>query len=189
MKFLSTRPALIIVDVQKAIDHPSWGRRNNPGAESNIARLLSSWRSRNFPVFHVRHSSTEQNSTYRPNQLGYEFKPEVEPLQDEEIITKNVNCAFIGTDLESKLRKSNIQELVICGVITNNSVDITVRVAGNLGFSVFVPSDATATFQLTDWNGKKHSAEEIHAIFLANLNNEYAKVVRTSEIIDARIIT
>ena len=32
--------ALIVIDVQKAIDDPRWGRRNNPQAEENIARLI-----------------------------------------------------------------------------------------------------------------------------------------------------
>jgi len=30
--------ALIVIDLQEAIDHPSWGRRNNPQAEENIYR-------------------------------------------------------------------------------------------------------------------------------------------------------
>lgn len=37
---------LILIDQQKAMDHPKWGPRNNPGAEANIARLLADWRRR-----------------------------------------------------------------------------------------------------------------------------------------------
>jgi nicotinamidase-related amidase len=33
--------ALIVIDQQKAMDHPQWGPRNNPGAEQNIARLVA----------------------------------------------------------------------------------------------------------------------------------------------------
>jgi hypothetical protein len=36
--------ALIVIDLQKAIDHPSWGERNNPSAEKNVASLLQAWR-------------------------------------------------------------------------------------------------------------------------------------------------
>lgn len=43
--------ALIIIDVQKGFDDPSWGRRNNPQAESNIARLLDAWRKTGRPLF------------------------------------------------------------------------------------------------------------------------------------------
>ena len=47
---LPPNAALLIIDVQKAIDHPSWGRRNNPQAEENISRLLSTWRRTGRPV-------------------------------------------------------------------------------------------------------------------------------------------
>ena len=32
---------LLLIDLQQAIDHPSWGQRNNPQAETQIARLLA----------------------------------------------------------------------------------------------------------------------------------------------------
>jgi hypothetical protein len=35
---------LILVDQQKAKEHPKWGPRNNPEAEKYIARLLATWR-------------------------------------------------------------------------------------------------------------------------------------------------
>jgi hypothetical protein len=55
----------------------------------------------------------------------------------ETVIPKRTNCAFIGTGLEHHLRGSGVQTLVIAGVSTNNSVEATVRVAGNLGFQSY----------------------------------------------------
>src|SRR5438067_10404837 len=98
-------PALLIIDVQRAIDDPSWGDdRNNRGAEGNIARLLEHWRGRGWPVVHVRHASREVNSTYRKGQPRFEFKAEVMPREGERIIEKQTNSAFIGTDLQRHLR-------------------------------------------------------------------------------------
>jgi nicotinamidase-related amidase len=179
-----TQPVLIIIDLQKAVDHPSWGRRNNPGAEVNICRLLEHWRGHSLPVIHVRHLSTEPNSTYRPGQSGCEFKDEVKPLLGEKIVQKSVTCAFIGTDLEAYLRAQGYQQLVITGVITNNSVEATARVAGNLGFDTVVVSDATATFDKQDLQGCWHSAEMVHTLSLANLQGEYATILTTSEVIN-----
>ena len=102
---MNPNPALLIIDVQKAIDDPSWGDdRNNPNAESNIAKLLALWRERSWPIFHIRHVSRESNSTYRPGQSGAEFKDEVLPRAGERIIEKQTNSAFIGTSLEAELR-------------------------------------------------------------------------------------
>ena len=87
--------ALLLIDLQKAIDDPSWGERNNPQAEANVARLLGAWRARGMPVYHVRHDSSEPQSTYRPGQPGHDFKPEVAPIPGEVVIAKRTNSAFI----------------------------------------------------------------------------------------------
>src|SRR5436190_21866730 len=80
-------PALLIVDVQRAIDDPSWGNdRNNRGAEGNIAKLLERWRGRGWPVIHIRHASRESRSTYRKGQPGFDFKAEVMPREGERIV-------------------------------------------------------------------------------------------------------
>ncbi len=180
------RAALLVIDVQKAIDasyHAKHGPRNNPGAESNIARLLSSWRRQGRPVIHVRHDSTSHDSAYRPGQEGNNFKNEVLPLIDETIVPKRTNSAFIGTDLERSLRAEGIDTLVITGVSTNNSVEATVRMAGNLGFCAYLVNDACFTFARPDFHGRMRSADEVHSMSLANLDGEYCKVVNTSDLL------
>ncbi len=176
--------ALLIIDLQQAIDDPSWaavGPRNNPGAEQIIAQLLRTWRENNQPVWHVRHDSTWPGSPYRPGQPGNDFKPEALPLPGEPIIAKNTPCAFAGTDLEPRLHAAGIDSLVIAGVITNNSVEATVRMAGCLGFDVYLVEDACFTFARKDWNGRIWSAEDVHALSLANLNEEYCTVLASAD--------
>jgi len=178
--------ALLIVDVQKAIDDPIWaacGPRNNPDAEQVIARLLQAWRENNRPVWHVRHDSTWPDSTYRPGQPGNDFKPEAEPLPGEPVVAKHTPCAFVGTDLEQRLRAEGVRSLVVAGVITNNSVEATVRTAACLGFDVYLVEDACFTFARQDWNGRLWSAEDVHALSLANMDGEYCSVVTTREVL------
>lgn len=178
--------ALIIIDVQKGIDapyHAAHGPRNNPDAERNIARLLKKWRDEGRRIVHVRHDSTFPDSSYRPGQAGNEFKEPVAPRAGETVIAKTTNSAFIGTSLEKDLRQAGITRLVITGVATNNSVEATVRMAGNLGFEAYLVADACFTFARLDYAGTLRSAEEVQAMSLANLNGEYCRVVLTDEII------
>jgi nicotinamidase-related amidase len=180
--------ALLMIDVQKAIDDPRWARygpRNHPDAERNMARLLEAWRARRLPIYHVRHDSLEPDSTYRPGQPGNDFKPEVAPRASETVIVKHTNSAFIGTDLEDRLRAAGCERLVTAGVITNNSVEATVRMAGNLGFDTWLVADACFTFARPDWTGRVWTAEEVHSLSLANLHGEYCTVVTTDEALRA----
>ncbi len=179
---LPPNAALILIDLQKAIDHPSWGERNNPGAEKNVAALLAAWRTTRRPIYHIRHDSIEPASHYRPGQPGNDFKPEAQPLAGETIIAKRTNSAFIGTDLEARLRAAGQSVLAIAGVITNNSVEATVRMAGNFGFDTYLVEDACFTFGRRDWAGTFHTASEVHAMSLANLDGEYCTVTETNSI-------
>ncbi len=180
---LPAHAALVIIDLQNAIDHPSWGVRNNPDAEKNIAALLGAWRGSGRPLYHVRHDSVEPDSQYRPGQPGNDFKPQAAPLTGETIIAKRTNSAFIGTSLESILRAAGHTLLFITGVITNNSVEATVRMAGNLGFDVFLIEDACFTFGRHDWNGTFRTAADVHAMSLANMDGEYCTVIKTSAVL------
>jgi nicotinamidase-related amidase len=162
---------LLLIDLQQAIDHPDWGTRNNPDAEQKIVRLLAHWRAKAWPVMHVRHDSTDPRSHYRSGQPGSRFKPEAAPHGKEAVIVKQTNSAFIGTDLEPRLRAAGHNALVVAGVVTNNSVEATVRMAGNLGFAVWLVEDACFTFGRKDWRGMARTAEEVHAMSLCTVTS------------------
>jgi len=185
---LAPDAALLIIDLQRAIDDPRWaaeGPRNNPQAETNVARLLAGWRDLGRPVFHIRHDSTEPDSTYRSGQPGAAFEPEAPPASGEPVIAKSVNSAFIGTDLDARLRTAGIGELVVAGVITNNSVEATVRNGANLGYSIQLVEDACFTYAKRDYSGRLRSAHEVHDMSLASLDGEYCRVVSTDDVIGA----
>ena len=176
---------LIIIDMQQGMSSPSAGPRNNPNAEQNIARLLTAWRKVAAPLIHVRHISRTVGSPFWPGQAGVEFQKPLAPLRSEHVVEKNVPDAFINTGLERWLRVRDIRKLAIAGVSTNNSVEATARTAGNLGFDICVVSDATFAFSMVDYSGRNWSADEVHAISLANLNGEYASVATTDDLLGA----
>ncbi|MGY1919627.1 cysteine hydrolase family protein [Pseudomonas tolaasii] len=178
-----TNATLLIIDMQEGMNQPALGRRNNPNAELQIQALLSAWRQSGRPVVHVRHISRTPGSVFWPGQPGCEFQQALVPLKHEHVVEKNVPDAFIASGLERWLHARAIKQLVIAGVITNNSVEATARSAGNLGFDVIVAADACYTFDQTDLCGRLWPAEDVHALSLSNLAMDYASVLETAEIL------
>ncbi len=176
-------PALILIDMQQCMASPDAGARNNPEAEANIAALLAAWRSRGAPVVHVRHISRSPASGFAPGQPGAAFQPAFAPRAGEHVVEKNVPDAFVHSTLERWLRVRGIAHLVVAGVSTNISVECSVRSAGNLGFAVTVVDDATFTFARSDHAGVARSADEVHAMSLANMAGEYAAVAGTAQVL------
>jgi nicotinamidase-related amidase len=177
----SDRPALILIDIQKGFDNVEYlgGQRNNLDAENNAGELLQFWRKNQLPIFHIQHCSTTPTSLLHETNEGNEFKDIVKPVSGEPIIKKNVNSAFIGTDLKERLDSEKITKLVIVGLTTDHCVSTTTRMAGNFGFDTFLVSDATATFNKKGLDAQNFSAELIHETALASLNGEFATVVTT----------
>ena len=127
--------ALIVIDVQRGFLAPSWGLRNNPDAEANIARLIAAWRGDGRPIRHVHHASRSPAGSFHKGTPGHEPRPEAMPVPGEPIHLKEVNSGFIGTTLEHDLRAGGIDTLVVVGLTTNHCVSTTARMAGNLGFN------------------------------------------------------
>lgn len=180
------RPALLLIDIQKAFHQLDYwgGSRNNPNAEANASKLLTIWRQKGLPVFHVQHCSTEPGSLLAPGSAGNDFQDVVKPDKGETIIKKHVNSAFIGTDLKQLLDTAGIDTVVIVGLTTDHCVSTTTRMAGNYGYKTFIVSDATATFNKTGADGQKYTAEIIHATALASLHGEFATVLKTDDVIE-----
>jgi nicotinamidase-related amidase len=186
MNRLPDNAVLLVIDVQKGMDrYAEEYNRNNPALESNIARLQHVWRKSGRPIIHVQHLSTEPDSPLRPGQAGVEIKDEVRPLPGEPVVQKSVSSAFIGTTLEADLRRRGLTTLIVVGMQTNMCVSTTARMAGNLGFTTYVVSDATATFDNTGPDGKRYESELIHNIALADLHGEFSTVVDTTTILAA----
>lgn len=124
----------------------------------------------------------EDDSPLAAGQPGSEIKDVVHPVRGEPVVEKNVNSAFIGTDLEARLRGRNVETVIIAGLTTDHCVSTTARMAGNLGFATYVVSDATATFDRTGPDGHVHEAEKVHEMSLVSLHGEFATVIDTASI-------
>jgi nicotinamidase-related amidase len=187
MAFVPGRTALVLVDVQQAfVEREQTGeRRNNRQALANIARLLAAFRDRDMAIFHIRHASTEPGSRLRPDRSGYQPIMEAQEAEGEPVLVKHVNSAFIGTDLEKRLREGGYETLVIAGITTNHCVETTTRMAGNLGFDARLVSDACYTFDRIGFSGELEGAETVHQMTLSNLAGEFATIETTDCVVAA----
>lgn len=179
-------PALILIDIQQGFDQTAsfGGERNNPDAERNAGRLLQHWRENQWPVFHIRHCSVKPGSPLAEGQPGNEFKSVVSPLPGEPVIKKNVNSAFIGTDLKERLDAQGIRTLVIAGLVAEYCVSTTARMAGNYGYRTYVAADATASFRKKGVGGQEMPAELVYQVSLATIDQEFATVLSTSRMLE-----
>ena len=186
MEFISKNPALIIIDVQKAFlekDYPGI-KRNNTNAELVCGNILNKWRKNDLNVIHVRHSSTNPESKLHKSKPGFEFNDYVKPKNNEIVLTKNVNSAFIGTGLDEILKNLNINTLVIVGMTTNHCISTTVRMAGNLGYETFLISDSTACYNTKGLDEKEIDCEIIYEASIASLSGEFAEIISSRELFE-----
>ncbi|MEU7550779.1 cysteine hydrolase family protein [Streptomyces sp. NPDC044571] len=187
---IAPESALLVIDVQKGFDDASfWGPRNNPAAEANIAALMDAWQQSGRPVVLVRHTSRVPGSVLGAGEPGHAFKDFVAQRQGGEalLVTKTVNSSFYGTpDLGAWLTAQGIGQLVVTGIQTNMCVETTARMAGNLGYDVLLPLDATHTFDLEGPDGLSLTADQLATATAVNLQGGgFARVVTTAQLLAA----
>jgi nicotinamidase-related amidase len=181
-----TDAALVVIDVQRGFDDPTWGPRNNPDCESNVVALLDHWRTAGRPVVLVRHDSAAAGSPLSVGSDGNSFKPGVEGPADL-VVTKQVHSAFYGApDLHDWLARRGIGSIAVCGITTDHCCETTTRMAGDLGYETFFVADATHTFDRRLPDGTVVVADDVARATAASLHDEFATVVTTADALAAR---
>lgn len=176
---------LLPIDMQQAFDGEPWPRRWNDAVDANGLALLNKWREAGRPIVHVRHDSVMEGSTLAPGTTGNRFRPGFEPLAGEQLVSKSVNSAFIGTDLDLRLRRLGARHVVTFGISTDMCVSTTIRTGANMGWDMVLVDDACDCFDLPDGNGGTISAKAIQAAHVATLGFEFCRVMKTSELLAA----
>lgn len=178
------RTALLLIDVQDGVNVlEHWGgptgRRNNPGAEDAMRRLLTAWRERGLPVAFTLHDSREAASPLKLSLATGRLIAGFEPADGDIVVRKDVNSAFIGTNLELQLRRRGCDRLVIAGFFTNFCVETSTRMAGNMGYDTYLVEDACATTNRVGPDGRDHDPDLVHALSVASLHGEFCTAITT----------
>lgn len=93
-----------------------------------------------------------------PGSWGAEFYGDVQPSENDLVVTKHRFGGFDGTDLDMVLRTNGIQTLVFTGVVTHVCVESTVREAFFHDYFNVVLRDVVAGYR-EEWHN--HSLEVI----------------------------
>ena len=189
--------AILLIDMQKDLVYDGFlcdqAGRDLTATRSVIPtmkRLLEAARSSGTLVCHVgfwtlpEHGSDSgpwlaqrRRSTYSSDVLciadteGAEFIDELAPAPGELIIHKHRYSAFKDTDLDMTLRARGIKTVITTGVSTNVCVESTLRDAFETGYYVCIPSDATASWDMS-----------LHAATLQTVTHRFGLVTTTDEI-------
>ncbi len=176
------KTGLILVDIQN--DYFEGGRMELVGMEAasmKVKELLSFFRDNRWPTFHIQHLATAKDATFfLPETQGVEIHASVQPRPGDPVIQKHYPNSFRGTPLSDELKNAGIDHVVICGAMSHMCIDATTRAAADLGFECTVIHDGCATRNL-EFGGKRVSADEVHASFMAALGAAYARVISCTD--------
>lgn len=124
------KTACLIIDVQQAATAPL----PDGGAEltKKLSRLIAWCRQQMVPLVYFRRDG--------------ELDPRIQPREGELVMDKSYDSAFLETELEDWCAQQGITQLIVAGMMTEFSVDATVKSAFERGYQVLVPQGCCATY-------------------------------------------
>ena len=182
IKFNQEKAALLVLDMQEYfLDENSHAFVPSvPAIIPGINALIGAFGTANRPVIATRHINTRADAGMMSkwwrdlinSKDAYSHYGNKVNLSKYIPLNKTQYDAFLHTTLEATLRAHQIEQVVICGVMTHLCCETTARSAFMHGFEVFFTVDGTATYN-----------EELHRASLLTLSHGFALPVMVGEII------
>ena len=182
-----TSPALLIVDMCMAYLDPAAPLYAGVEAEAHqIERLLSAFRTAKRPVVHTRveygaggadgglfYKKVAALSCFDRGNPFAEPPMELEPMQNEIVVTKQYASAYFGTSLASSLSALGCDSVVVTGVSTSGCVRASALDTLQNGFIPLVVEDACGDRD-----------QGVHDANIFDLRAKYADIVSTDQIVE-----
>jgi len=176
--------ALILIDIQRDyFPNGALPLHNPEHAADNASQLLRYFRTNNNLIIHTYHASTDAKDSFMlPNSEGQKIHDKVRPNEGETCIKKHFPSAFWQTELEERLHRSDVQNVILAGMMSHMCVSATARASMERGFATTVVHDACATRSL-QFKEEIIPAETVHKTALAELSL-FAELVDTKSFIN-----
>jgi nicotinamidase-related amidase len=181
------KPALLIIDMQNdfVLDGKPLRVARAQAVIPKIQTVLSEFRKRSLPVFHVLRVHRPDGSDVEiirqelfakspfavEGTKGAAVIDELTPREGEYVLTKTRMSAFIGTGLDLMLRTLQVSTLFVCGIQTPNCIRTTVFDGIAYNYPVVLIDDATGA-----------SSEEVHRANVRDMQNIGVRVVKSDEV-------
>lgn len=177
------KTALLIIDIQNDyFENGSMPLSGSLEASQNAALILELFRAKGLPIVFIQHIALNPTALFfLPGTKGTEIYQNVKPKDSEKVIVKHYPNSFRETELLEYLKSLEINDLIICGMMTHMCVDATTRAAKDFGFNCTLIGDACATKDLAV-NGQVVKAADVQTSFLAALNGFYSNMITTDEL-------
>ncbi|WP_320779184.1 cysteine hydrolase family protein [Streptomyces sp. CRN 30] len=178
--------ALVIIDVQNEyitgalpVTYPS------PAVSlANVAAAMDTAGQEGVPVVVVQHAAPADAPLFARGTHGFALHDVVRSRPYDHLVEKNLPSSFVGTGLDSWLRREGVDTLTLAGYMTQTCVESTARHAVHLGYRAEVLSDATGAVALANRTGAL-SAAEIHHAVLVVVQSFFSFTATTAEWIGA----
>ncbi|MFZ2576508.1 MAG: cysteine hydrolase family protein [Lactococcus hircilactis] len=166
------KQALLVIDVQNdyfaggkmVLEHPDL-------ALEKINDLETFFLKEKLPVIYIQHLKRQKNANFfEIGTAGAALHDKLLCSKNSVIIEKQSPNSFFETELLATLKKLNVEQLVICGMMTAMCIDSTTRAAKEYGFSPILIEDGTATKSLEN-DGRVIPARLVQDSFIASLKN------------------
>lgn len=182
------KQALIVIDVQDSFrQRPFWDETEYPAFVEQIQSLIDAAAARDMPVLQVFHTSVS-NDPANPFSLASGHVRTLKELRIHPTVVfhKTVHSSLYakdadGASLHDWLNGHGIEEVVICGIRTEQCCETTSRHASDAGFKVVFPTDATLTFAMQSPSGKHYTPAEIRDSTELVLQGRFARIARAAD--------
>jgi nicotinamidase-related amidase len=171
--------ALLVIDVQNVYFSGQMRIAYPHNSLANILVAMDAAQLAGIPVIIVQHTAST-TAAFAQGSPQWQLHPEVARRKHDLRIEKTMPGSFTGTNLESWLKGSGVDTVVIAGYMTQMCCDTTARQAVHLGFKVEFLSDATGTIAVANAGGSV-TAEELHRAALVTQAMRFAQVRSTAE--------
>lgn len=139
-----SKKCLLVIDVQVGMFNLCIPLYKGDSLLSGIKNLIRKARSENVPIIYIQHCGGE-NSPFKKGSAGWSIHPSITPEVNDYVVEKRHSDSFQNTGLGELLKKLEIDQIVVCGLVTEGCVDTTVRRAFSLGSKIELASDCHST--------------------------------------------